>query len=115
MRRAGILIVLTLACAAVLTACGGSSSTSSSASSSKSTVSGTIDFDGVWTGQEAKHFQAVIDAFEKQNPDVAVKYKALGDNLPTVLSTAVKPAGDRPTWRTSPSRASSSSSRRAAC
>ncbi len=94
MRRAAISMVLVFACAATLAACGGSSSSSSSGSPSKSTVSGTIDFDGVWTGQEAKHFQAVIDAFEKQNPDVTVRYKALGDNLPTVLSTAV--SGGRP-------------------
>jgi ABC-type glycerol-3-phosphate transport system substrate-binding protein len=57
-------------------------------------VSGSITLDGVWTGNEAKAFQAVIDAFQKQNPGVKVNYKPVGDNLPTVLSTAV--AGGNP-------------------
>ena len=56
--------------------------------------SGTITFDGVWTGAEAKAFGDVISAFEKQNPGVKVNYKPVGDNLPTVLSTAV--AGGNP-------------------
>jgi alpha-glucoside transport system substrate-binding protein len=89
MRRAAILVVLVLASVAALTAAAGST-----AATSRPAVSGTINFDGVWTGQEAQHFQAVINAFEKQNPGVNVNYKALGDNLPTVLSTAV--AGGRP-------------------
>jgi alpha-glucoside transport system substrate-binding protein len=54
----------------------------------------TITFDGVWTGAEASHFGAVIKAFEKSNPNVKVNYKPVGDNLPTVLSTAV--AGGHP-------------------
>jgi alpha-glucoside transport system substrate-binding protein len=62
--------------------------------SSARAVSGSISFDGVWTGQEANHFQAVINAFQKQYPRVKVNYKPVGDNLPTVLSTAV--AGGRP-------------------
>ena len=57
-------------------------------------VSGSINFDGVWTGQEAQHFQDVIAAFGKSYPRIKVTYRALGDNLPTVLSTAV--AGGRP-------------------
>jgi alpha-glucoside transport system substrate-binding protein len=57
-------------------------------------VSGTISFDGVWTGNEAKNFGAVIQAFNKVYPQVKVNYKPVGDNLPTVLSTAV--AGGNP-------------------
>ena len=53
-----------------------------------------ITFDGVWTGAEAKAFGDVIKAFNKQYPDVKVNYKPVGDNLPTVLSTAV--AGGNP-------------------
>jgi ABC-type glycerol-3-phosphate transport system substrate-binding protein len=74
--------------ASVAAACGGTTNASSQA------VTGTITFDGVWTGQEAQHFQAVIDAFQKQSPGVKVSYKPVGDNLPTVLATAV--AGGRP-------------------
>ena len=51
-------------------------------------------FDGVWTGAEAKSFGAVITAFNKQYPGVKVNYKPVGDNLPTVVSTAV--AGGNP-------------------
>jgi ABC-type glycerol-3-phosphate transport system substrate-binding protein len=57
-------------------------------------VSGSITFDGVWTGAEASAFGDVIKAFNKQYPDVKVSYKPVGDNLPTVLSTAV--AGGNP-------------------
>jgi alpha-glucoside transport system substrate-binding protein len=92
MRSTAIVVALVLASVAALAASVGSSA--ATAEPSKSTVSGTINFDGVWTGQEAQHFQAVINAFNKQYPNVNVNYKALGDNLPTVLATAV--AGGRP-------------------
>ena len=87
-RRAAVLLaVVPLALLAA-------SSSSSGATRSTRAVSGSITFDGVWTGAEAKAFQAVIDAFEKANPGVKVNYKPVGDNLPTVVSTAV--AGGRP-------------------
>jgi ABC-type glycerol-3-phosphate transport system substrate-binding protein len=53
-------------------------------------VSGSIEIAGIWTGQEARSFQAVLDAFEEQNPDVSVKYRPVGDEIPTVLATAVE-------------------------
>ena len=58
------------------------------------TASGSISFDGVWTGAEAQSFGAVIKAFNKVCPKVKVNYKPVGDNLPTVVSTAV--AGGNP-------------------
>jgi alpha-glucoside transport system substrate-binding protein len=70
------------------------SSTGSGATRSTAAVSGKITFDGVWTGNEAKNFGAVIKAFNKVYPKVKVSYKPVGDNLPTVLSTAV--AGGNP-------------------
>jgi maltose-binding protein MalE len=57
-------------------------------------VSGNITFDGIWTGAEASSFGAVIKAFNKLYPNVKVNYKPVGDNLPTVVSTAV--AGGNP-------------------
>ena len=57
-------------------------------------VSGSITFEGVWTGPEASAFGQVIKAFNKTYPQVKVNYKPVGDNLPTVLSTAV--AGGHP-------------------
>ena len=88
MRKAAFLLTLValLGLASVGTGSGGTTSTRA--------VQGTISFDGVWTGQEAQHFQAVINAFRKQYPGVKVNYKPVGDNLPTVLATAV--AGGRP-------------------
>jgi alpha-glucoside transport system substrate-binding protein len=57
-------------------------------------VSGSITFDGIWTGAEATHFANVIKVFNKTYPNVKVEYKPVGDNLPTVLATAI--AGGRP-------------------
>jgi ABC-type glycerol-3-phosphate transport system substrate-binding protein len=45
---------------------------------------------GIWTGPEQKAFQAVIDDFNEQFPNVDVKYTSAGNNIPTVLSTAVQ-------------------------
>ena len=50
----------------------------------------TISVIGVWTGPEQESFQAVIDGFTEENPDVTVKYTSGGDNIVTVLSTAVE-------------------------
>jgi alpha-glucoside transport system substrate-binding protein len=58
-------------------------------------VSGKVSFDGIWTSSTGqKPFQAVIDAFQKKYPKVHVNYKPVGNNLPTVLATAV--AGGHP-------------------
>jgi ABC-type glycerol-3-phosphate transport system substrate-binding protein len=53
-------------------------------------VSGTVSVMAVWTGPEQASFQAVLDGFKEQNPDVTVKYTSAGDQLPTQLSTAVE-------------------------
>jgi alpha-glucoside transport system substrate-binding protein len=53
-------------------------------------VSGNLSISGVWTGQEARSFRAVLDGFTKENPKVTVKYNPVGNNIPTVLSTAVQ-------------------------
>jgi alpha-glucoside transport system substrate-binding protein len=53
-------------------------------------VSGSISIMGVWVGPEQESFQAVIDGFTEQNPDAEVNYNPVGDELPTVLSTAVE-------------------------
>ena len=69
-------------------------SSGSSATRHTQAVSGSITFDGVWTGAEASAFGNVIKAFNKVVPGVKVNYKPVGDNLPTVVSTAV--AGGNP-------------------
>jgi alpha-glucoside transport system substrate-binding protein len=43
----------------------------------------------VWTGAEGESFQAVLDGFKEQNPDVNVSYKSAKEPA-TVLSTAVE-------------------------
>ncbi len=59
-----------------------------------SNVSGNVEVVGVWTGAEQKSFQAVLDGFKKTHPNVTVKYRSAGDNVPTVVGTAVE--GGRP-------------------
>jgi alpha-glucoside transport system substrate-binding protein len=58
--------------------------------SGASSVKGNISIAGIWTGAEQQSFQAVLKAFQAANPGVKVKYQPAGDNLPTVLATAVK-------------------------
>jgi ABC-type glycerol-3-phosphate transport system substrate-binding protein len=97
-----MLAVLVVPVAIVAAGCGGSSKNSSSntkqvqsANTANSSVSGTVNFDGIWTSSSgAKQFADVIAAFNKKYPKVKVNYKPVGDNLPTVLSTAV--AGGHP-------------------
>ena len=69
-------------------------SASSSKKAGAQAVSGSISFDGIWTGAEAKSFGDVIKAFNKVYPDVKVNYKPVGNNVPTVLATAI--AGGHP-------------------
>ena len=58
-------------------------------------VKGTITFDGIWTASSGqKQFADVIKAFNKTYPNVHVNYKPVGNDLPTVLATAV--AGGHP-------------------
>ncbi len=53
-------------------------------------LSGNVSIMGVWTGDEQASFQAVLDGFTELNPDVTVNYNPAGDQLPTVLATAVE-------------------------
>src|SRR3954453_7713097 len=95
-----VLSVLAVAAPVGLAGCGRRSSSTSRLSSgskttaSKSNVKGNISVVGIWVAQEQKNFQRVISAFNKQYPNVHVKYNPAGDNTPTVLSTAL--AGGRP-------------------
>jgi alpha-glucoside transport system substrate-binding protein len=85
---AALLAVALLA----LTACGSSKKSSSGATTSEGStdVSGKVSIVGVWTGDEQKHFQAVLNGFKEKYPNVNVTYRSTGDNTPTVLSTAVQ-------------------------
>jgi alpha-glucoside transport system substrate-binding protein len=83
-------LIVAAVCAAA--GCGGSSGSTSGAESggATSSVSGSLSFVGIWTGPEQKSFQAVIDAFNEKYPNVDIKYTSAGNNIPTVLSTAVQ-------------------------
>jgi alpha-glucoside transport system substrate-binding protein len=83
-----------LAASAVAVTTAGAQRDSHAAAGVNTAVSGKLSMLGVWTGAEQKSFQAVLDAFKKKYPNVSVTYRSGGDNLPTVLSTAV--AGHRP-------------------
>src|SRR3954452_924584 len=87
------LAVLAVPLAVLAAGCGGSSSSGGSTGSTD--VKGNVSITGVWTGDEQKSFQAVLDAFHEKYPNVTVKYNSSGDNTPTVLSTAVQ-AGNPP-------------------
>jgi alpha-glucoside transport system substrate-binding protein len=60
-----------------------------------SAVSGSVSFDGIWTSSTGqKQFADVIKVFNKKFPKVHINYKPVGNNIPTVLTTAV--AGGHP-------------------
>jgi ABC-type glycerol-3-phosphate transport system substrate-binding protein len=94
-KRARVTTTAVLAVASVLAlaACGGGGSSSGGGGTTaegSTDVKGNVSIVGVWTGDEQKHFQAVLDGFKQKYPNVTVKYRSTGDNTPTVLSTAVE-------------------------
>ncbi len=95
MKRQRLTILgLMLALLLLVGACGGDDDEGAGATTAAETtaesVSGNVSVIGVWTGPEQESFQAVIDGFTAENPDVTVKYTSGGDNIVTVLSTAVE-------------------------
>ena len=96
-RQRKILLGLILVLGLVLLAagCGGdddeaAGTTAAAATTAEENVSGSVSVMGIWVGEEQKSFQAVVDGFKDVQPDVTVKYNPVGDNLPTVLGTAVQ-------------------------
>jgi alpha-glucoside transport system substrate-binding protein len=95
MYRRGLTIAAAIGVTALsLAACGsGSTSTTSSPSTSQNLKGQTIQVAGVWSGDEQKDFEKVLQVFEKQT-GAKVVFTSDGDNLPTVLQTKV--AGNNP-------------------
>jgi ABC-type glycerol-3-phosphate transport system substrate-binding protein len=89
LRKLYLLVLLVAALALVAAGCGGDDEDEDGGAAAEQ-VSGEVEISGIWTGQEAKSFEAVLDGFEEQQPDVTVKYDAAGDEIPTVLATAVE-------------------------
>lgn len=71
------------------TGCGGGGDSGGAAKGSKD-VTGSISIMAIWAGEEQKSFQAVVDGFNEQYPNVTVKYTSGGDNLGPLLSTAIE-------------------------
>ena len=87
------LAAVLMAAAVVIGGCGGDDDGDTGSTASKG-VSGRVSIIAVWSGDEQKSFQAVLDGFTGKFPDVTVKYTSGGDNVPTILATAVQ--GGRP-------------------
>jgi len=89
-RKTHVLPLLAAVLALAVAGCGSDSDESDSSGEVNEDVSGEVSVSGVWTGEEAKSFEAVLAGFEEQYPEVSTSYDAAGDELPTVLATAVK-------------------------
>lgn len=87
------LAAFVVAAAVVIGGCGGDDDDQTGGEASQR-VSGRVSVIAVWSGDEQKSFQAVLDGFEEKFPNVSVKYTSGGDNVPTILATAVQ--GGRP-------------------
>jgi ABC-type glycerol-3-phosphate transport system substrate-binding protein len=84
------LVALLAAILAVAAGCGGSGKKSGGGSSTGNTsVSGSVKFWGIWSATEQKAIRKVIAGFNKQYPNVKVTYTSKGDNIPTILATAI--------------------------
>jgi alpha-glucoside transport system substrate-binding protein len=92
----GLLLSAALLAAVTLIAVGcgssakGTNTSPSTGATANTNVSGNVSIMAIWSGQEQKSFQAVIDAFNNVYPNVKVKFTSGGNELPTVLSTAVQ-------------------------
>ncbi len=81
-----LALTLTFALAGVAAGCGGDDGGGGDGES----VSGEISVLAIWAGAEQESFKAVIDGFQEANPDATVKYTSGGDNVPTLLATAIE-------------------------
>jgi hypothetical protein len=89
-----LTLVLALALAMVAAGCGGDDDegeegAATTGGEAAAGVSGDISILALWTAGEQASFQAVLDGFLADNPDVNVSYKSAEDVAP-VLSTAIQ-------------------------
>ena len=88
--RRFMLFTIAVVAAALALAVAGCGDDDGGGGGSGEQVSGDLSISGVWTGQEARSFNAVLDGFKQDQPDVNVRYRPVGDEIPTVLSTSVQ-------------------------
>jgi alpha-glucoside transport system substrate-binding protein len=90
-RRWFVFVAFILALALVPLACGGDDDDEDGGEApAAEDVSGNISVMGIWQAEEQRNFQKVIDGFTEKYPDVTVRYNGAGDDLPTILTTAVE-------------------------
>ena len=89
-RKVHVLALLVAVLALAIAGCGDDDDGGGGGGGGNANVSGSVDIAGVWTGEEAQSFQAVLDGFNEKYPNVNVSYDAAGDELPTILATAVQ-------------------------
>lgn len=93
MRRLSVLLTLLAALVLALAACGGDEEGTGDGTGTAGGAdcgSGSISLMGIWVGTEQASIQAVLDGFKERCPDVTVKYNPAGDQIVTVLATAVQ-------------------------
>ena len=84
------MVALAVTFVVVAGASGGAKSNAAArAAAARAAVSGTVTFDGIWTGAEATAFGDVIKAFNQKYPNVKIDYKPLGNNETTILATQI--------------------------
>jgi alpha-glucoside transport system substrate-binding protein len=86
----GLFAVLVLVAAACGGGGGGTTGAAGTTGGGQECGSGSISLMGIWVATEQKSIQAVLDGFKEKCPDVTVKYNPAGDNIVTVLATAVQ-------------------------
>jgi alpha-glucoside transport system substrate-binding protein len=86
----GLFAVLVLVAAACGGGGGGTTGAAGTTGGGEECGSGSISLMGIWVATEQKSIQAVLDGFKEKCPDVTVKYNPAGDNIVTVLATAVQ-------------------------
>jgi alpha-glucoside transport system substrate-binding protein len=86
----GMFAVLVLVVAACGGGGGGETGAAGTTGGGAECGSGSISLMGIWVATEQASIQAVLDGFKEKCPDVTVKYNPAGDNIVTVLATAVQ-------------------------
>ncbi|MGZ4314747.1 MAG: ABC transporter substrate-binding protein [Gaiellaceae bacterium] len=89
---AGVALVAALAATVAVFA--GASQAGAKKTMVNTSVSGSVSFWGIWAAQEQTAFEKVIKGFNKKYPNVTVTYTSKGNDMPTVLATAI--AGGNP-------------------
>lgn len=94
MRRRWLLLfaVLALIVPVLAAGCGGDDDEGATtpAEEGGADVSGSVSLMGIWVGTEQEGIEAVLAGFEEAFPNVDASYNAAGDELVTVLATAVE-------------------------